>query len=121
MKRDFTVTLALLIFVPYWLGRVFLDFTYYGLSNAPEEALSVLDFVIFLAMLRIVVLWFQTLIHAMSHGETAAFRVSWLLLHLFLAPVATFSYYYTSHLDFSQKGVDRAEEDLKRRANDGTL
>ncbi|MCH6258913.1 hypothetical protein MLD52_20320 [Puniceicoccaceae bacterium K14] len=94
MKRDITVTITFLSLAAMF-GYVF----YTGKNIEYDENDGVLGIVlvatILMLSLRVMILWLQTLIHAVrKKGEES--RVGWLVAHVILGPFASFAYYYSN-------------------------
>lgn len=120
MKRDFTVTLSLILIVGIWTLAVATGHGEYSSDEAPPLWMHLFIWPMVLGMLRACILWFQTFIDAARPKDGKAPRVGWLISHLFFGPLASYLYYYV----FKPGGTKMraaTEDDLKRRANEGRL
>lgn len=118
MKRDVTVTLSLAVFAGV---AVFNAVAPRGTPVGVAVALVLVPNL--LAGLRGLVLWFQTLADACAPGGGERSRVGWIVGHFLLGPLASYPYYYLhrERAEAGGRGWARDDEELKQRANAGTL
>ncbi len=94
MKRDPTVWGSLLLLLGAWITALALGMPRTIRSDDPI-AFRVLSWIMFLAAIRVTVLWFQTLIHGVKYAKEEN-RVAVVLGHVFLGPLMSYLYYYDS-------------------------
>lgn len=116
MKRDVTVWVALFVVVVAGSLRL-------GLSGPDESSVAwrILSWAGLAASMRIVVLWWQTLIHGVQRSRPEN-RVAVVLGHVLLGPLMAYGYYIATRLD-AKRGAFRlfpedADGDLLRRMQD---
>ena len=124
MKRDITVSISLWILAGLWIAAVATGTGQlsYG-SDAPLWFYVVFGLFI-LSLLRAVVLFFQTLIDSIRPRDQKNARIGWAVLHFFLGFIASYLYYYIhkpGRAERIRQKLADSEEDLKRRANEGSL
>jgi hypothetical protein len=93
MKRDWTVTLSRWLFVTMLVGSpilVLLDLAW-GI-RAPDEILIFVAVPVLAAVIRFIVLWFQTFIHVLRNARGHS-QIWWALAHVFFGPIASDLYY----------------------------
>jgi hypothetical protein len=113
MKREITVPLSLLSGGFALAAREFF-------WEGEEWAEPILFWIIIVAGVRAVILWFQTFYDAVAPENQVRARVGWVFAHLFLGFVASYLYYFTVQWE-SKLSDEERDEDIKRRANEGTL
>lgn len=92
MSRDITVSLSLFLIIFMIICDSFYEgFFVIGDSNTIVSRLFGL--LVILLVIRITILWFQTLIHAVKFKETGS-RVKWLIAHLVFGIVTSYLYYF---------------------------
>jgi len=95
MNRDITVPLSLFIIIFMFL----LDFIYEGiflLGDTNTFVAKLFGLLPILVVIRIIILWFQTFIHAVK-SKSEQSRVKWLIGHLVLVFVASYLYYFINN------------------------
>ena len=93
MKRDWTVTLSRRIIVTVLAGALILLLLEVALGiQVPEEVAIFFLIPAYAAMIRFIVLWFQTFIHVLKHAKGRS-QVWWALAHVFFGPMASDLYY----------------------------
>lgn len=120
MKRDITVTISAVLLVLAMSAQKALDIPSEFSSESPLWQ-QLFFWAMFLAILRAMVLWFQTLIDAVRPKDSKEARVVWAVLHFVFGPLASYPYYYFHGPNRSTASVAAEEEELKRRANEGRL
>ena len=97
MKRDPTVSISLLLFVGAWVIGLALGMPR-TITNESPSVFHAIFLVMFVAAIRITILWFQTLIHGTKYAKEEN-RVAVVLGHVFLGPIMSFLYYYSVRVD----------------------
>ena len=96
MRRDPTVVLSFVMMFGGWITGAAISMPESLDTNPPVH--EVIFWITFAGALRATVLWFQTLIHGIDHSKPEN-RVAVVLGHIFLGPIMSYAYYYSSRRD----------------------
>ncbi len=117
MKRDITASIATIILIASLiLGGGEITNDTFEIFPRPLEIIFMGALI--LALLRLLVLWFQTLIDAARPKDQKDAKVGWIIAHVVFGPLASCTYYYL-YVHF--ESPLRSEEDVKRSADEGKL
>jgi len=96
MHRSRTVTLSIIVLSLWILGSII------GVipseTNQNSGVWWYLSFLIFAALIRLTVLYWQTLIHAIKEAPLDN-RVGWVVGHFLLGPIVSVPYYYLHRIE----------------------
>lgn len=104
MKRDVTVWVSLgMVAIPWLIGWA---------MGMPQQITAddpivfhAFSWTMFLGVVRVIVFWFQTLIHGIQHAKEEN-RVAVVLGHIFLGPIMAYGYYISSRHDTGRAASD---------------
>ena len=120
MKRDISIPLAL-IFGAGVIGAYIAWDIPETISSDDPLWFKVPFFVGLVSLLRIIILWFQTLFAVIAPKTQERAKIGWVISHFIFGFLASLLYYFVTRDDSPAVSRIDQEAEIKRRANEGRL
>lgn len=120
MKRDISIPLALIFGVGAIGAYVAWDIPDRIFSDDPLW-FKIPFWVGFVSILRIIILWFQTLFAVIVPKTQERAKIGWVISHFIFGFFASLLYYFVTRDDSPAVSLIDQEAEIKRRANEGRL